>query len=225
MLAIVHQQQATHPSGHLTQDVAQRPTRLWYDAQRPRQRVGDQLRPDRSQIREPRTVREPISVDRGDVQGEPGLAHPAWADERDHAMAVDQCGELARLGLSADEAGKRHWQSGVGAGGPAQLHPHVDQCRPVGNAELAQQGRYVALHGPHRDMEPVGDLAVAEPVGDRRQHLGLPLGDAGANQPLSPTAAVATHTDIIRRCQHPLYGDRLRTKIRRSHGCVVGRNQ
>ncbi len=56
----------------------------------------------------------------------------------------------------------------------------------------------MALHRPHGDVELVGDLAVAEPPGERREHFGLTFGDTGAGQPLSRSVLGACHAAIVR---------------------------
>ena len=80
---------------------------------------------------------------------------------------------------------------------PAELRAHLDQGRPVVDAELAQQSADVALDRPHRDVQTVGDLAVVQPLGDGRQDLGLAFGDAGSGQPLWRAAGKAGHGGIL----------------------------
>jgi hypothetical protein len=105
-----------------------------------------------------------------------------------------------------------------GAGRAADLRAQLGQRRPVGNAELAQQRGDVALHGPHRDMQSAGDLAVAQPRGDRGQHLGLAFGHPGASQPFAHTAPVTRHGAIVQQLGSVRYGRGIRSKIRRLHG-------
>ena len=209
VLAVVHYQQAARLACHLTQDVAQRASRLRYHTQGPRQRVTDHVRRDWRQIGEPDAVRERVGVDRGDVQREPGLAHPAGTGERDQAMGINQRGELARLALPADQAGQRHREQGVSGSRPAELRAHLGQRRPVGDAELAQQRSDVALHRPHGHVEPTGDLAVTQPLRHRQEHLGLAFGDAGASQPPGHTVLAACHGAIVLQDQ--------RSAVRRRH--------
>jgi hypothetical protein len=52
-------------------------------------------------------------------------------------MPVHQRGDFARLLRSANKAGQRDGQNGVGARRPAQVHTQVDQRRPVALVELA----------------------------------------------------------------------------------------
>src|SRR4051812_17582242 len=53
------------------------------------------------------------------------------------------------------------------------------ELHAVVHLELAQRVLHVVLDGPVGDHEPVGDLAVREPLGDHPEHLGLPLGQPG----------------------------------------------
>jgi hypothetical protein len=41
----------------------------------------------------------------------------------------------------------------------------------------------VGVHGPHADVEPAGDLLVAEALAEGLQHLALPGGQPGAGEP------------------------------------------
>ena len=184
-------------AGHLVQDVAKRPSRLRDDAQRARDRIGDQLRAHRCQVGEPGAVRKRVGVRGGDAQGEPGLAHTSRPGEGDQAMGVDQGGQLVQLAVSANEARQRHGQVGVAAGGPAQLHPQVGECRPIGGAELVQECGNVALHGSYGDVQALGDLAIAQPLGYGGEHFGLARCYAGAHQSLRYHRAGAAHTGIV----------------------------
>jgi hypothetical protein len=47
----------------------------------------------------------------------------------------------------------------------------------VGHSELSDQRSDVALHGPYRDVEPLGDLRIGQVVAHQVQYLGLPLGE------------------------------------------------
>ena len=49
----------------------------------------------------------------------------------------------------------------------------------VGDAELLVDGAGVGLDGAGGDAEPGRDGAVAQPVGDQREDLGLAVGEAG----------------------------------------------
>jgi hypothetical protein len=201
VLAVVDEQQAVHPAGDVTQHVAQRPAVARHDAQRPRDGVGNQRRFHRREIGQPRTVGESAAVTGADVQGQPRLAHPARAGERDQAVPVDECGQLGGLDVAADEAGQRHRQCRAGPGGAAQIDADLGQGGPVVGAQLAQQGGDVALDGPHRHVEPLGDLLVPEPLGHRVENLGLALRHAGAGQALRQAAVGGRHGGIVRRCR------------------------
>ena len=56
---------------------------------------------------------------------------------------------------------------------------------PVGNVELAEQRRHVALDRAHGDEEAGRDLGVGGPVGHELEHLGLALGHAGVDEGMS----------------------------------------
>jgi hypothetical protein len=162
-------------------------------------------------------------VVRSDAQRESRLPDASGPDEGDQAVLVDQRRQFPDLLLPADEAGERRRQDGVGARCPAQLGAQAGQRRPVRDAELAHQRGDMALHRPHRQVQPFGDLAVAEPLGDGRQHLGLTLGDTGPSQSLGHVALGAGHADIVRRrgCSRgPPAGIRseIRSEIGGSHG-------
>ena len=79
-----------------------------------------------------------------------------------------------------------------------QLHTELGQLRPVGDAELAAQCGDVALHGPHGQEQPFGDLPVAQPFGDRREYLGLAFGHARTDQPLGQATPDTRHAGIVR---------------------------
>jgi hypothetical protein len=53
---------------------------------------------------------------------------------------------------------------------------------PIGDTELAQQRRDMALDGAHRHEEPGGDLRVGGALGDQLEHLCLALGYAGIDE-------------------------------------------
>ena len=58
----------------------------------------------------------------------------------------------------------------------------LGQRATVGDSELAQQRRDVALDGAHGEVQPAGDLLVGQMLPDQREHLGLALGDAGVGE-------------------------------------------
>src|SRR5690349_11194765 len=71
-------------------------------------------------------------------------------------------GDFARTGHSA------RWPAADGGRG-ARAH-----------AELGHDVRHVAVHGVLAEHEPLGDLAVREPVGHEREHLVLARAELAA---------------------------------------------
>jgi hypothetical protein len=55
----------------------------------------------------------------------------------------------------------------------------------------------MALHGANRQMEPFGDLAIAQSLADRPENLRLAVGDAGAREPIGHPSPVACHPRIV----------------------------
>ena len=171
-------------AGHgLAQHADQRPAVLRDHAQRPGQGLPDPVRGGRGQVGQPGPVRELAGRGGTGLQREPGLADPGRAGERDQPVAGQQREQLAGVGVPADQAGQRSRQGGAGLRLLVQLAADLGQRGPVGHGELAQQGGDMALHRAHRDMQPPGDLPVAQPFGQRGENLGLPPGDARPGQP------------------------------------------
>ena len=54
----------------------------------------------------------------------------------------------------------------------------VDELGPAVQAELVHQMLAVAHRGLHADVEEVGDVLVALPLGDELEHLLLTVGEA-----------------------------------------------
>ena len=59
----------------------------------------------------------------------------------------------------------------------AQGHGDRSERPPVAHAELAQQGRHVALDGSDRDEQAGADLGVGQVLAERGEHLCLARGD------------------------------------------------
>jgi hypothetical protein len=64
------------------------------------------------------------------------------------------------------------------------------QLEPPAHRQLPQQRRNVRFHGALGQVEAGGDLGVGEALGQRRQDLGLPSGDATLSQ------------QLVHRCHH-----------------------
>ena len=142
---------------------------------------------DRARVGDADEVDEPDAVgvaDRDvarDPHGQACLADTTRADGRDETVLTERGGEGGPLGPAADERGQGGRDRGVarGADGPfhrsdrEQLAGRVRELAPVGELQLAQQGGHVALHGPHGDEQPLGDLGVGQVVRHGGQHLRL----------------------------------------------------
>jgi hypothetical protein len=128
----------------------------------------------------------------------------------------EQPAQFGGLALAADDAGQRQGQREVVTGCLAQLGAELGERGPIVGLQLAHQGRDVTLHRPHRQVEPLGDLPVAQPFGDRPQDVRLAFGHAGSDQPVALPMTVARHAGILRAGCH--YGARLGVRIRTSHG-------
>ena len=63
---------------------------------------------DRRQLDQAGTLAQPLDGDQRDLEREPRLADPARAHERDEAVLAGERGELADLGVAADQRGQRH---------------------------------------------------------------------------------------------------------------------
>jgi hypothetical protein len=118
----------------------------------------------------------------GDLHGQPRLAAAARADQADQRAGRQHPRHLGKFVRPADEAGRRGGQDLLAG----KLLSELDERGPVGEPELAQQGRDVALDGAHGYEHPSGDLAVRQPLADRRERLGLPRRDTGRIQPGLP---------------------------------------
>jgi hypothetical protein len=185
VLAVVDQQQTVQLARRVAEAVTHGARRLRADAECPRQRVGDQVGGGNgSEVGQAHTVGKAFGARCGHLQRETGLPRASRAGQREQPMALEQRGDLVCLALSADEAGQREGQDSADLHCPADLRAHLDEGRPVGDAELTQQGADVAFNRPHRDVQAVGDLAVVQALGDGRQDVGFAFGNAGPGQPL-----------------------------------------
>ena len=202
VLAVVHQQQARHSAGDLAQHVAQRPSGLRYDTQGPGHGIGDKVGRDGCQIRESGAVRELVGQLRGDVQCEAGLAHTAGSDERDQPMAG---GSVVSSLVSFSRP--MRLVSGIGSATSARADRRsstprsASAVRSLTPSFRSREAMWLSTVRTET-YKPLGDLAVAQPLGDRREHLGLPLGHAGAGQPLGHADTVGCHARIVRHGAH-----------------------
>jgi protoporphyrinogen oxidase len=71
----------------------------------------------------------------------------------------------------------------------AQASGHRRRLDPVSDAELGDDPGDVHAGRLRGDVEPLGDPAVAVPLGDQGQHLPLPRGEQLAVRPVPPHAA------------------------------------
>src|SRR4051812_34581406 len=81
----------------------------------------------------------------------------------------------------------------VGAPRLRPRSPHLDEpvaqaeddgLEPGMHAELGEDARHVVALGAHADVEPAGDLAAAEALGEQLQALALPRGEAVDGPPV-----------------------------------------
>jgi hypothetical protein len=143
----------------------------------------------------------------GDGHRQAGLAHATGSeggDEPVRAHGGDQLGDLRRAAHERREGdGQRGGRRRLGAGpdrgrlpvGWRRAHEgrrHRRQGPTVGDAELAEQRRDVALDRPHGDVQAGGDLGVGQVPGERVEDLGLPGGDTGLGEHLG-----AVHPKIL----------------------------
>jgi len=232
VLAVVDQQQTVQLARPVAEAVTHGARRLRADAECPCQRVGDQVGGGNGgEVGQARLVGKPLGDRCCHMQRKTGLPRASRAGQREQPMALEQRGDLVRLALAANEAGQRDGQGGADLRRPADLRAHLDQGRPVGDAELPQQGADVAFDRPHGDVQALGDLAVVQALGDGRQDLGFAFGDAGPGQPLWRAAVEAGHGGILpvrderwtpapERLFHRHHPDGVRADIRAMHGCA-----
>ncbi len=116
-----------------------------------------------------------------------GVEFGAAADEAGQRgrCAAEGAGPVA-VAVARRRAGRQAGQGGHAAelrSGPgAVTRPVAGQAAgvagelpPVGDAQLAEQGRHVTLDRPDRDVEALADLRVGEVVRDAQEHLRLAL--------------------------------------------------
>jgi hypothetical protein len=71
---------------------------------------------DRGQLDQPHPVGHGGQLGPGRLDGQPGLACPAGAGEREQAVRAEQAGDLGELVVAADEAGQPGGQVGARCG-------------------------------------------------------------------------------------------------------------
>jgi hypothetical protein len=72
---------------------------------------------DGRQLDQPHPVGHRGSLRAGGLDGQPGLARPAGAGERDQAVRAEEFGDLGELSVPADEAGELGAQVAAGGAG------------------------------------------------------------------------------------------------------------
>ena len=150
-------------------------------------RLGDR-RGDHRRVRHVDQVHEPHAVAAGrgevggDAQREPGLADAARTGRGDQAVLGERRGQRRPLGGATDERRDRHGQPA-----PAGLDQKArhglgvpGQAAAIGELQLPQHRRHVALDGALRDEQRLGDLRVRQVPGDQGEDLGLPRRHPGA---------------------------------------------
>ena len=182
---------------------------------------------DRDQVDEPDRVG---GLDRlgGDRDGEPCLAYAPGTDGGDEPVPGDGRAQCLPLGHPAHEGRERGRDRrhrgpgrGQGCGERAAESLRVRRlCRgerggvagelaAVGDPELAEQRRHVALDRAHRYVQASGDLGVGEVLRDAGQHVGLTGRHAGVGQDLSihhpriVPGSGTSHDPLIGRAQSP----------------------
>jgi hypothetical protein len=180
LAGVQHDQRPPGPEP-LDHRVGQRPWRPLDDAQRAGQRRHEEAGSDRDQVDEGPAARMVGRRRLGHHRGQARLADAPGSEQCDEAGLGHPFQDGVPVARAADERGRVARDAGEPAGGgggqPRHRAGQLGQVPAVGRPELAQQRRDVALDGPHRDVQAVGDLGVGQVLPDGGQHLGLPWRD------------------------------------------------
>jgi hypothetical protein len=163
-------------------------------------------RAGRHEVHERRALGPALGVAVGDGHGDARLADAARPDQRDEPGPAEPVRDHLDEVIPADQLGAQARQPDGDRPDRAGEGRHRGEGAPVGRCELAEQRRDVGLDGPHRDVQLGGDLGVAQPLADERQHLRFP-----GRQHVGPVR----HGGSLPNQWFP----RRRTRAR--HGCIV----
>ena len=149
LLAVVEHEQHRPVGEHVTQSVEGRASRTGVEPEGGGEARGDPVGRvgvavvDRGQVHEPHPVREEGAHVVGDLDREPGLAAATGTDERDDPVRREPGGEVAALGVAADEPGAA----------PGEVH-----------FDDARRGRDDRRRGGRNQRRVVGEDLLVQPA-------------------------------------------------------------